>query len=123
CQKRRSSCFRWLVMMKNGGMIQMKQGGIGLVLYGLIVIPPVSAYLESVMITHMLVQMPLLVVAGWLIGQIVIEKGQTFFDRWNANGVPGILLVVFITMYWMLPRAMDEALVEWYMEWFKFIAL
>ncbi|GGB53800.1 hypothetical protein GCM10011409_34290 [Lentibacillus populi] len=101
----------------------MKQAGIGLSLYGLLMIPPVVHFLESVMLFHMLVQLPLLIVAGWLMGGIFIGKFINFFTKWNASGIPGILLFIIITMYWMLPRVLDEAVSLWYMELFKFISL
>ncbi|PAV31035.1 hypothetical protein CIL05_04825 [Virgibacillus profundi] len=101
----------------------MKQAVSGIVLYGILLIPPVRIYMESIMVLHMLVQLPLLILAGWLVGRIVINKFQRFFAKWNGNGIPGILLVMIITMYWMLPRAMDEALTYTSVEIFKFIGL
>jgi len=101
----------------------MKQTIIGIVLYILLWVPPIISLVESIMILHMLVQIPLLIIAGWLVGQFVMNKYHSFFTKWNDNGVPGVLLFVFITMYWMLPRAMDEALGIWYIELFKFVGL
>ena len=101
----------------------MKQTILGIVLYILLWVPPVISLMESTMISHMLVQVPLLMLVGWLVGQYVIGKYHSFFTQWNDNGIPGILIVVFITMYWMLPRAMDGALAVWYVELFKFVGL
>ncbi|WP_342505709.1 hypothetical protein [Sporosarcina sp. FSL K6-2383] len=101
----------------------MKQTIFGIVLYILLWVPPVISLVESIMILHMLVQIPLLMIVGWLVGQTVLKKYYSFFMKWNGNGIPGILFIVFITMYWMLPRAMDEALAIWYIELFKFIGL
>src|SRR5690625_5798095 len=75
------------------------------------------------MATHMLVQMPLLIVSGYLMGQLITNKYKRFFSAYNENGIPGILLVYFITMYWMIPRAMDEAIMLHTAETFKFISL
>ena len=101
----------------------MKQAGIGVILYGLLLILPVKTYLESIMLLHMLLQLPLLILAGWFIGGILIRKSHTFFTTWNTDGVPGMILVVFITMYWMLPRVLDEAVTTYSIELFKFISL
>ncbi|TCJ05704.1 hypothetical protein [Cytobacillus praedii] len=101
----------------------MKQTGLGIILYGILVVPPVKAYLESIMLLHMLVQLPLLILAGWFIGDRLIKKFHPFFTAWNTDGVPGMIFVVFITMYWMLPRALDEAVTMYYIELFKFISL
>jgi|SRR5690625_2513085 len=101
----------------------MKQLIAGMILYVILLFPPVLNFLESIMITHMLLQLPLLIFAGWLIGKVITEKYKDFFDKWNANGVPGMTLVFFVTMYWMLPRAMDEALLFWPVEFFKLVGL
>src|SRR5690625_2494650 len=75
------------------------------------------------MILHMLVQIPLLIVSGWLIGNYVIARYARFFIKWNKNGVPGIILFVIITTYWMIPRVMDETLTLPLIEVFKFVSL
>lgn len=101
----------------------MKQAGFGIFLFGVLILPPVAAYLESIMIIHMLVQLPLLIVSGWLLAKAVINRWTNFLTAWNTNGVSGIILFVVITMYWMLPRALDEALTISYIEIFKYISL
>jgi hypothetical protein len=101
----------------------MKQFIAGMILYVILLIPPVLHFMESIMITHMLLQIPLLILAGWLMGKVITAKYKSFFDKWNANGVPGITLVFIVTMYWMLPRAMDEALLFLPVEVFKLIGL
>jgi len=104
-------------------MILRKQTIIGIILYIMMILPITITYLEKIMIIHMLVQLPLLIVIGWLVGGGLIKRFPSFFSRWNHNGIPGMILVVFITTYWMFPRAMDEALALWYIELFKFISL
>ncbi|WP_043932170.1 hypothetical protein [Bacillus sp. EB01] len=101
----------------------MKQALYGLVLLVVLAIPPVANFLESVMIIHMHMQMPLLVISGFLIGKFFQLQFPKVFDKWNGNGVPGILLFAIIMVYWMLPRAMDEALTEWTVEMWKFVSL
>ncbi|MEN1967301.1 hypothetical protein WMZ97_04400 [Lentibacillus sp. N15] len=101
----------------------MSQMKTGIVLYCLLLLPPTVQFLESIMLFHMLVQLPLLIMSGWLIGSYIMERFHSFFDRFNNNGIPGILTVIMITMYWMLPRALDEALTLWYNELFKFVSL
>lgn len=101
----------------------MKQAVFGIVLYGMLLIPPVASYMEKVMLVHMLIQLPLLILSGWFIGEIIIKKYNMFFNKWNKHGVPGILLVFFITMYWMIPRVLDESLTIASIQAFKFIGL
>ncbi|WP_240376977.1 hypothetical protein [Bacillus piscicola] len=101
----------------------MKQAVYGLLLYLFLLLPPVADLLESIMIVHMHMQMPLLVAAGFLMGRFLQNKFPLFFEKWNHNGVPGIVLFVIIWSYWMIPRAMDEALTFQTVEWFKFFSL
>ena len=95
----------------------------GIILYALLIIPPVRNAMESVMIVHMLVQIPLLIFSGWLMADKFQDKFQRFFAKWNGNGIAGILLVIVMTTFWMIPRMLDEALAVWYFELFKFISL
>ncbi|WP_316569065.1 hypothetical protein [Neobacillus sp. YIM B06451] len=101
----------------------MKQASYGLLLLVALMLPPVASFMESIMIVHMHMQMPMLVVAGFFMGRFFQERFPGFFEKWNENGVPGILLFVVVIGYWMLPRAMDEALTVPAVEVFKFISL
>ncbi|WP_197277521.1 hypothetical protein [Bacillus sp. FJAT-27245] len=101
----------------------MKQGVYGLLLLVALALPPVAGFMESIMIVHMHMQMPLLIVSGFFIGRYVLDRFPDFFEKWDENGVPGILLFVVVIGYWMLPRAMDEALTVQVVEVFKFISL
>lgn len=95
----------------------------GILLYLLLVLPPVRIGLESVMAGHMLVQIPSLVICGYLVGLAFSVKYESFLQKYNAGGVPGIILVISILLFWMLPRSLDAALNDWYFEIFKFISL
>lgn len=101
----------------------MRQSLYGFGLYLFLVLPPVAKLMESIMIIHMHMQMPMLVFAGWLIAKFWQTNFPRFFLQWNNNGVPGLVLFIFISVYWMIPRTMDEALMSYAVEWFKFISL
>ncbi|SDY80040.1 hypothetical protein SAMN05421736_103337 [Evansella caseinilytica] len=101
----------------------MNQLIIGALLLLVLALPPVRHLLESIMIVHMHMQMPLLVVAGFLTAKYMQEKLPGFFKKWNRNGLPGILLFVIIMVYWTLPRTMDEALTVPAVEIFKYVSL
>ncbi|MFD1019565.1 hypothetical protein [Thalassobacillus hwangdonensis] len=96
---------------------------VGMMLLVALALPPVAQLMESIMFIHMHMQMPMLVVAGFLMGGIFQTRFRTFFNKWNENGVPGILLFTIIMVYWMVPRTMDEALTLMSVEAFKFISL
>ncbi|GAA0341776.1 hypothetical protein GCM10008967_35210 [Bacillus carboniphilus] len=101
----------------------MRQLTYGLILLFILAIPPVANLLESIMIVHMHMQMPLLVFSGFLMAGYFLKRFPNFFRTWNQNGHPGILLFIIISIYWMIPRTMDEALTVQAVEVFKFISL
>lgn len=73
---------------------------------------PVRHILEATMTSQMLVQLPLLVLAGWLVGAAIPRRLETALARWNAGGVPGLLLATFVAMAWMVPRMMDASVIH-----------
>jgi hypothetical protein len=101
----------------------MNQFLFGLFLLIGLMLPPVARLMESVMIIHMHMQMPMLVIAGFFMARLFQQRFPSFLDKYNQNGVPGILLFIIIISYWMLPRTMDEALTVQSVEIFKFISL
>lgn len=101
----------------------MRQPIYGFVLFIFLILPPVVTLTESIMAIHMHVQMPLFFISGLLMAPFFQKKFPRFFEKWNANGIPGILLFMIIVIYWMIPRTMDEALTIQAVEIFKFISL
>lgn len=101
----------------------MKQSKYGLALLLFLAIPVVAHLLESIMIMHMHMQMPLLIIAGFLTAPFFQQKFPKLFSNWNENGIPGMLLFTVVMVYWMIPRAMDDALTEVPVEIFKFMSL
>ncbi|MFK9094027.1 hypothetical protein [Bacillus salipaludis] len=101
----------------------MKQLVYGLLIILFLAVPPVANLMESVMIIHMHMQMPILVFAGFIMARFFRLRFPYFFEKWNGNGVPGILLFLITVSYWTIPRAMDDALTSQGMEFFKFISL
>ncbi|WP_157691573.1 hypothetical protein [Noviherbaspirillum autotrophicum] len=70
--------------------------------------------LEQTMTRHMLVQIPMLLVAGIACSRSMSAL-QTDSERlsrleaWNAHGLTGLLVFLLTTAYWMIPRALDSA--------------
>ena len=96
---------------------------VGSALFAVLSLPAMRHALERVMIVHMLVQIPLLAVAGALIVVAVPESVKARFRTWNGRGVAGMLLALIVSSWWMVPRALDAALAEPWMELAKFISL
>ncbi|MBN8912278.1 MAG: hypothetical protein J0H65_09535 [Rhizobiales bacterium] len=80
-------------------------------------------FLEASLVTHMLVQMPLLVFIGMGFGRISSAAAAPYVATWNRGGSTGLLLTLGVAMFWMLPRAMDAALVDMRFEAAKFVSL
>ncbi len=84
-------------------------------------IPPLRAAAEADMSLHMLVQIPLLMLAGWLV------VGRTPAPRWyrtaDYGGWAGTLVAIFTTSYWMVPWVLDAALLDVRFELLKFFGL
>jgi hypothetical protein len=101
----------------------MDQFKLGLALFVFLAITPVANFMESIMVIHMHMQMPMLVIAGLLMTPFFQQRFPSFFEKYNQKGIPGILLFLIIMGYWLLPRTMDEALTLQSVEVFKFFSL
>jgi hypothetical protein len=71
-------------------------------------LPPGRLLIEQSMAWHMLVQMPLLVLAGWW---SMAAWAPAFGQRINRYGLTGFMLAQCILAYWMLPAMIDRAVV------------
>jgi hypothetical protein len=95
----------------------------GVVMWLMLWLPPLRHALEANMATHMVVQLPLLALAGWL----AAPAARRYEPRWLAEadwlGIPGIVLALFSSSYWMLPLALDAALRDWRVEVIKLLSL
>lgn len=96
--------------------------GLG-ALYLLLATPAVRGVLEATMGAHMLLQIPLLTAAGFFGGRLLPEYWQDRLLAAAGGTLPCILLALFASTYWMLPRALDAALANPLAEGAKFISL
>lgn len=95
--------------------------GVGMIL--LLALPGARGLLEREMITHMLVQIPLLTIAGVFIAPGIPESWRTRIAAWNRGGISGALLAVIVSSWWMVPRALDSVLASPGAELWKFVSL
>jgi hypothetical protein len=93
---------------------------LGVGLFALLAWPPCARRLESQLVLHMLVQMPLLAASGYLVARGLL-RGRN--PGWNVDGLPGLIVAVAVGMVWMLPRSMDTALASTAAELAKFATL
>lgn len=88
--------------------------GFGLAV--LLAMPSVAKWLESSMVGQMLVQIPALIIGGYLIGRGIDSSYTSKLKNLNTGGFPGLLLAIFIISFWLLPRSLDAALTKPFME-------
>jgi len=80
-------------------------------------------WLEATLVGHVLVQMPLLALTGWLLGSAFEPGLDRIMERWNRFGVSGFTLAILTILFWMLPRSVDSAVANPTYEMFKFVSL
>ena len=95
----------------------------GAILWAALAVPPLRHALESAMTRQMLLQIPLLALAGWWLAQGTPGWLEQRLARWNHRGISGLLLASLAGMVWMLPLAMDAALDDPRIEWAKFLSV
>jgi hypothetical protein len=71
----------------------------------------------------MLVQIPLLAAIGFIAGRRLPARWQNSLLAAAGGPIPCVLLALFASSYWMLPRALDAALTNPLAETGKFISL
>jgi hypothetical protein len=96
---------------------------LGLCLLALLLLPPVRQAAESRMITHMLLQYPAMLLAGALLVAPVPQFWQRGLQRFNELGIAGLLGAALAMAVLMVPRVLDLALVNPWVESFKLLAL
>jgi hypothetical protein len=98
--------------------------GIGLgILYLLLGTPMARDWLEATMSRHMLMQMQLLVILGIVGCRLLPVSWQNAVLARVGGSVPCVIVALFASSYWMLPRALDAALTEPLAEVGKFLSL
>jgi hypothetical protein len=86
-------------------------------------------WLEASMLRHMLLQLPLLVAAGWLLGEALAKRWpdrlgeRARIAAFDQHGVTGLTALLFISAYWMIPRALELSITDPLIEAAKFISL
>lgn len=61
---------------------------------------------------HMGLELPALFLIGWLGGACAGHSWRRLVAPWNANGVTGLLLAACVAGFWMLPVALDGAVLH-----------
>lgn len=100
-----------------------RRAWLALALIALLALPGLRAGLEASMSTHMLLQMPLLAAVGFVAARGLAPERRLRLRQWVGGPLPLVLVALFASSYWMLPRALDAALGDPLTEAAKFISL
>ena len=101
----------------------MSRAWVAALLVVTLVTPVAREALERVMVAHMLVQIPLLAIAGALGATALPSLLKSRVAGWNKSGLSGTLLALIASTWWMVPRSLDWALASPLMEAAKFVTL
>ncbi len=96
---------------------------IAVILYLGMLLPPVRHALQASMTAQMLLQIPLLAAIGYLLRDALPEGVSAIIGRWNHLGITGLVLATLTGACWMLPRSLDGAVTEPWIEAAKFISV
>lgn len=96
---------------------------LGGLLLLLLAAPPLLRILEASMTAQMLVQIPLLAVAGVLLGKSLPEAAASRIEPWNRGGATGVVVITFASACWMLPLSLDAAVVSPAVDLAKFLTV
>ena len=96
----------------NGGRLA---GGLLLVM----ALPPVRLGLESRMSLHMGVELPLLLLVGWLSARNIGRRWE-HAARLDAEGLLSGTIASCVLAFWMLPAALDLAVIHPVTAWVKY---
>lgn len=95
----------------------------GPILCLILALPPIRSLTEGSMTLQMLVQLPLLVVGGLGMCALIPVRSTALLQRWNHNGIGGLLVATFTSMVWMLPSMMDTSVISTEYAIAKFITM
>jgi hypothetical protein len=71
-----------------------------------------APWLEASMARHMAIELPLLFVVGLWISAWCARLGRSSMATWNVRGLTGLTFVTVVGSYWMLPLALDMAVLH-----------
>ena len=103
--------------------VRRRSLAIALALFAVLALPPVAHALQARMQLQMLVQIPLLALAGYLFRAALPDRWKARVHAWNPVGINGAIVATFVLSYWMLPRSMDAAVSDWPYAVAKFITV
>ncbi len=81
--------------------------------------------IESHMPAHMLLEFPLLFASGWIVADVAspFDRWLARLDSFDVQGLLGITFAACALTLWMIPTALDLALLSDPVRWGKYVSL
>jgi hypothetical protein len=89
----------------------------------LLALPGARHFFEASMTRHMLLQFPLVSLAGFALADSLPRSWLGLANRWNSHGISGLFAAALLLAILMVPRLLDLALVDVRIELGKWVAL
>lgn len=94
---------------------------LGVFLMIILAIPPINALLEKHLIGQMLIEIPVLIIAGIFFAKFLPFKLKIYSQ--HKYGLSSLLLAIFPLIFWLLPRNVDAVLSNNLLDIFRFLTL
>jgi hypothetical protein len=75
----------------------------------LAVVAVARPWLEATMAGHMAIEIPVVFIIGWAAAWRSGPRLAEALAPWNAYGIPVLLYAVLVGLFWMMPVALDKA--------------
>jgi len=69
-------------------------------------------WMEASMTRHMGLELPLLFIMGWFTARVAGERLVRLLEPWNLAGVPALTFSMLVMSLWMVPSALDFAVLS-----------
>jgi len=102
---------------------EYRQGSSAIILALAVLMPPFRHVVETSMVLHMLLQFPVLLLAGGLLAGQMSASWRAHAARWNAHGTTGLAFVGLNASLGMVPRLLDLAVTDMRVEIVKCMTL
>ncbi|MBV8125020.1 MAG: hypothetical protein JO370_13210, partial [Paucibacter sp.] len=96
--------------MKLGARQLMLVRMLPLCMASLLLWPSIRHAVDARMSLVMLLEFPILLTCGWTLGNMLPAQLSSRLGRLNAMGLSAMTALLMVFSYWMIPAALDEAL-------------
>lgn len=91
----------------------------------LLLFRPLRDLLEAQMALHMLIELPVLLLAGWTLAARIrcVGVAHWTWSSWNGQGLTSLSAASCILAFWMIPAAIDLSLLDAWFRLSKYVSI